>query len=87
VSNDTLPMITPQSGQRYIQVGALDLSSDATHRFVRRLRGEKLDPHVAPGPRPGLTRVLIGPFDNIDALNEKKAQLETEGIDTFVRKY
>ncbi len=32
-------------------------------------------------------RVLIGPFDNPDALNEKKAQLQTEGIDTFVREY
>jgi cell division septation protein DedD len=32
-------------------------------------------------------RVLIGPFDNRDALNEKKAQLEAERIDTFVRRY
>jgi cell division septation protein DedD len=83
--DDGIPMITPKTGQRYIQVGALD--QEATRRFVQRLRSEKLDPHVATGPTPQLMRVLIGPFDNSDALNERKAQLETEGIDTFVREY
>jgi cell division septation protein DedD len=85
--DDALPTITPQTGQRYIQVGALELSAEATRRFVTRLRGEKLDPHVAPGPSPALMRVLIGPFENLDALNEKKAQLDAEGVDSFVRKY
>lgn len=85
--DNSLTRVTPQPGQRYIQVGALDMDAAATHRFVERLRGEKLDPHIAPGPSPALMRVLIGPFDNLDALNEKKAQLETEGIQTFVRKY
>lgn len=83
--DDGIPMITPQTGERYIQVGALN--QEATRRFVQRLRNEKLDPHVASGPTPELMRVLIGPFDNRDALNERKAQLETEGIDTFVREY
>jgi cell division protein FtsN len=32
-------------------------------------------------------RVLIGPFDNLDALKQRKAQLQTEGFDTFVRAY
>jgi cell division septation protein DedD len=84
-SDDGIPMVTPHSGQRYIQVGALD--HDATLRFIQRLREEKLDPHVAKGPTPELNRVLIGPFQDRDALNEKKAQLENEGIDTFVREY
>jgi cell division septation protein DedD len=78
-------MITPQTGEHYIQVGALD--QEATRRFVQRLRKEKLDPHVATGPTPELMRVLIGPFDNRDALNERKAQLELEGMATFVREY
>jgi cell division septation protein DedD len=82
-----LPMITPQPHQRYIQVGALVAEAEATHRFVNRLRSENLDPHVAPGPTPVLMRVLIGPFESGDALKEKKAQLEAEGIDTFVREY
>jgi cell division septation protein DedD len=83
--DDSIPMITPQDGERYIQVGALD--PEATRRFVQHLRGEKLAPHVAPGPTPELLRVLIGPFDDHDALDATKAQLQTEGIDSFVRKY
>lgn len=83
--DDGIPMIEPSPGQVFIQVGALD--QEATRRFVQRLRADKLDPHVAPGPTPQLMRVLIGPFDNRAALNEKKAQMESEGIDTFVREY
>jgi cell division septation protein DedD len=83
--DDGIPMITPQTGEHYIQVGALD--QEATRRFVQRLRKENLNPHVATGPTQQLMRVLIGPFDNRDALNERKAQLEIEGIATFVREY
>jgi cell division septation protein DedD len=83
--DDGIPMISPQAGEMYIQVGALD--EEATRRFVQRLRDEKLEPHVATGPTPELMRVLIGPFNNRDALNERKAQLESEGIATFVRQY
>jgi len=85
--NDEIPSITPKAGERYIQVGALDLEMTATRRFVDRLRNEKLEPHVAPGPKPDLMRVLIGPFDNPDALRTRQAQLRAEGIDTFVRQY
>ena len=85
--DDEIPIITPKAGERYIQVGALDLEMTATRRFVARLRNEKLEPHVAPGPKPELMRVLIGPFDNPDALSAKQAQLQAEGIDTFVRQY
>ncbi len=84
-TDDAVPMITPQGGQRYIQLGAFNL--EATRRFVQHLRGEKLEPRVAAGPKPEILRVLIGPFDNSDALNERKAQLQTEGFDTFVRQY
>ena len=83
--DDGIPMIVPQKGEMYIQVGALD--QEATRRFVQRLRDEKLEPHVAVGPTPELMRVLIGPFDNRDTLNARKAQIESEGIDTFVRQY
>jgi cell division septation protein DedD len=82
---DGIPVISPQAGEIYIQAGALN--AEATRRFVQYLRDKKLEPHVATGPSPGLMRVLIGPFDNRDALNERKAQLATEGIDTFVRQY
>ena len=84
-SDDSIPMISPHTGERYIQVGALD--AEATRRFIKRLRGKNLEPQVAPGPKPELLRVLIGPFDNREALDEKKAQIENEGMDNFVRKY
>jgi cell division septation protein DedD len=84
-TDDAIPMIAPHGGERYIQLGAYNL--EATRRFVQHLRGEKLEPRVAPGPKPEILRVLIGPFDNRDALDRKKAQLQTEGFDTFVREY
>jgi cell division septation protein DedD len=84
-SLEDVPMINPQPGERYIQVGALNLQ--ATRRFIQHLRSEKLEPHVAFGPTPELMRVLIGPFPDLDSMNARKSQLESEGIDTFVRQY
>jgi len=81
----SIPLITPKAGERYIQVGALD--PQATRRFIRRLRSEKLEPHVAPGPKPELMRVLIGPIDDHDQVNQKQADLQAEGIASFIRKY
>jgi cell division septation protein DedD len=83
--SDEAPMITPKTGERYIQIGALN--HEATQRYVQKLRREKLNPHVAPGPSPDLLRVLIGPFDDRDSITEKKTQLQTKGIDNFIRKY
>lgn len=83
VGDDTF--IDPETGRRYIQVGAL--TPEASRRFVEHLRAENFDPHVAPGPVPELKRVLIGPFDNLSDLNKTKAQLEAKGIPTFVRQY
>ena len=80
-----VPIIQPRAGELYIQLGALN--QEATNRFVEHLRGKKLEPLVAPGPRPEIMRVLIGPFDNRDAVNQRKAQLQAEGFDTFVRRY
>ncbi len=82
---DPVSIITPQPGERYIQVGALN--ENATRIFVQYLRSENFAPQVAAGPKPELLRVLIGPFDNPEALNERKAQLESEGLETFVRRY
>src|ERR1700685_2766797 len=84
-AEDAIPMITPKTGERYIQIGALD--EEATRHFVLKLRNEKIEPHVAPASKPELLRILIGPFENREALNAEKAQLEQEGLDTFVRQY
>ncbi len=80
-----VPMITPKAGERYIQVGALDL--EATRRYLGKLRKSKLEPHVAPGPKPELLRVLIGPFADHASLVATKNDLESAGINNFVRKY
>jgi len=80
-----VPMITPKAGERYIQVGALDL--EATRRYLGKLRQSKLEPHVAPGPKPELLRVLIGPFADHDSLVATKNDLESAGIQNFVRQY
>jgi cell division septation protein DedD len=84
-TSDAASVITPHGGDLYIQLGAFNV--EATRRFVQHLRSEKLEPLVAPGPKPEIMRVLIGPFNNRDALNERKAQLQTKGFDTFVRVY
>lgn len=87
---DGVPAITPKSGELYIQVSALNLGAmnqEAARRFVRRIRNDHLEPHVAPGPTPELMRILIGPFDNRDELYQTKARIETEGMAAFVRKY
>ena len=80
-----VPMITPKAGERYIQVGALDL--EATRRYLGKLRQSKLEPHVAPGPKPELLRVLIGPFADHDSLIATKNDLESAGIENFIRQY
>jgi cell division septation protein DedD len=85
VSEEEVPMIEPKPGEHYIQVGALDL--EATRRYLGHLRQANLEPHVAPGPKPELLRVLIGPFSDRDSLTTAKQGLESAGIENFVRKY
>ncbi len=85
ISVISLPLINPQAGERYIQVSAL--TEEAARRYIRELRQAKFEPHIAPGPRPELMRVLIGPFADQDALALAKSDLERAGITNFVRKY
>jgi cell division septation protein DedD len=84
-SEQGISLITPHPGERYIQVGAFNEA--ATRRFVEHLQHESKQPHVAAGPTPQILRVLIGPFDDPEKLAEEKKRLETQGVDTFVRKY
>ncbi len=80
-----VPMIAPKAGERYIQVGALDL--ERTRHYLGRLHEAKLEPHVAPGPTPELLRVLIGPFPDHVSLATTQSQLVSAGIQNFVRQY
>jgi len=84
-SEQGISLIAPLPGERYIQVGAFN--EEATRRFVEHLRQTNRQPHVAAGPTPQILRVLIGPFGDTDKLAEEKKRLESEGVDTFVRKY
>jgi cell division septation protein DedD len=85
VPGEPVPMIVPKGGERYIQVGALDL--ERTRRYIGHLREARLEPHVAPGPTPEMLRILIGPFADRDSLASIKTQLDRAGIDNFVREY
>jgi cell division septation protein DedD len=85
IAGEQIAMIDPQAGERYIQVSAL--TEEAARRYIQQLRQAKLEPHLAPGPRPELLRVLIGPFADQDALAQTKTDLARAGIKNFVRKY
>jgi cell division septation protein DedD len=85
VTGEEVPMIDPKAGDRYLQIGALNL--EETRRFIGQLRQAKFEPHVAPGPKPELLRVLIGPFTDQDALTHTKDDLARAGIKNFVRRY
>jgi cell division septation protein DedD len=84
-TDEQIPMIDPQAGERYIQVSAL--TEEAARRYIRELRQAKFAPHIAPGPRPELMRVLIGPFADQDALALAQSDLARAGITNFVRRY
>lgn len=82
---EDLTLITPQAGERYIQISALN--TEAARKYVAQLRRGPLEPHVAPGPRPGIVRVLIGPFHDGATLAATRADLVAAGIDCFIREY
>jgi cell division septation protein DedD len=79
-----LPAISPEPGQRYIQIGAL--GPKATRRYLGTLQSN-LKPHVAAGPTPDLIRVLVGPFHDLNSMATVQAQLDAQGIDNFIREY
>ena len=77
--------VSPVRGEKYIQVGAIN--SQAVPKFLARLRSEKLEPHLAPGPSSNILRVLLGPFPDHDSIARAKEQLHAAQIDSFVRTY
>jgi cell division septation protein DedD len=76
---------TPEHGERYLQVAAL--STPAVMRYVDELRRSQLQAVVAPGPRPGIARILIGPFSDRESLESVRARLQMLGVSPFVRSY
>jgi cell division septation protein DedD len=76
---------TPRPGEQYLQVAAL--STPMVYRYVSELRKSKLEPVVAPGPWPGIARVLVGPFEDRESLESARALLQKLGASPFVRSY
>jgi hypothetical protein len=78
-------VITPQAGERYLQVAAVTPHMVLT--YVDTLRKVNLDAVVAPGPTPDLLRVLVGPFSDPDSMEKAKAQLQASGRSPIIRSY
>jgi cell division septation protein DedD len=85
VDADDWPLIEPQPGERYIQLAAVN--PESARRYSGDLRRYNLAPRLAPGPAPGVLRVVIGPFPDDTSLHTAKAQLEVSGIEHFIRTY
>src|SRR5579864_1688180 len=78
-------LITPQPGERYLQVAAV--SPHMVLIYVDTLRTTNLNAVVAPGPAPDLLRILVGPFSDPDAMEKVRAQLVATGRSPIVRSY
>ena len=78
-------LVTPQPGERYLQIAAVTPHMVLT--YVDTLRKVNLDAVVAPGPTPDLLRILVGPFSNQNSMDQAKAQLEAAGKSPIIRSY
>ena len=78
-------LVTPQPGERYLQVAAVTPHMVLT--YVDTLRKVNLDAVVAPGPTPDLLRILVGPFSDQNSMDQAKTQLEAAGKSPIIRSY
>jgi len=75
----------PAAGQIFLQVAAV--KRPEAELIVDVLKKKGFRAVVAPGPTDTLFRVLVGPFQESTALAKTKADLETAGFRSIVRKY
>ena len=78
-------LVTPQPGERYLQVAAVTPHMVLT--YVDTLRKVSLEAVVAPGPTPDLLRILVGPFSDQNSMDQAKALLEAAGKSPIIRSY
>ncbi len=78
------PAAEPGPGQMYLQVAAV-IRSDAENE-VATLRKRGFPAQIAPSPREGIYRVLVGPYGDAASLGKAKADLENLGFKPLVRK-
>ncbi len=84
----TLPVrrnVTPRPGEKYVQVAAF--GPKALEAYLRELESKGLRPLVAPGPSDGIQRILIGPYTNLETLEQTRRTLQVVGMDSIVRSY
>jgi len=82
------PTVTPaahEEGATYLQVRALG-RADAEN-FVKTLKEQNFPALLAESPKPGLFRVLVGPYHQMADVSDAKARLKALGFaDAFVQK-
>jgi cell division septation protein DedD len=84
----TLPVrrnVTPRPGDKYLQVAAF--GPKALDSYLRQLQSKGLHPLVAPGPADGIHRILIGPYTNLETLEQTRRTLQVVGMDSIIRSY
>jgi hypothetical protein len=81
----TPELLVPQPGERYLQIIAVN--SRFAPRVLADLQRSNADVHVAPGPREGLVRLLVGPYPDRESLERAKVQIQAQHPDCFVRIY
>ncbi|HYL74976.1 MAG TPA: SPOR domain-containing protein [Bryobacteraceae bacterium] len=84
-SSAPLVLITPRTGETYLQLAAL--SPQSTLKYLDELRQDNLEPSVAPGPSPGLLRVVVGPFPDSASLARAKEHLNASKLEWIIRSY
>ncbi len=78
-------LIVPQPGERYLQIAAIN--TRYAPGFLVELSRNNLQARVAPGPREGLVRIVVGPFPDRDSLSRAKTQIQILHPDCFIRVY
>ena len=81
----TWTTVTPQPGERYLQVIAL--AGKFVDGYVKELRAKGLHPLVAPAPADGIYRILFGPLKNQQAIDAERKDLEAAGLQPMVQPY
>jgi cell division septation protein DedD len=66
-------LIDPQPGDKYIQIAAVN--SQSVPKVLSELHGDNIQASVAPGPREGVVRILVGPFPDENSLDRAKTEL------------
>ncbi|HEV2688196.1 MAG TPA: SPOR domain-containing protein, partial [Bryobacteraceae bacterium] len=85
-TNTALTLITPRSGETYLQLAAL--SPTTVLKYLDELRANQLEPSVAPGPNGSiLVRVVVGPFPDQASLTRAKDHLNASKLEWIIRSY